>query len=250
MPQLTPIGMCEYTLWFLFLFGLASLVMVQSGHTFQQHDQHMEGQRIPLPLPLLQGNISLESSLAGRQSTRGFDHAFLSLAEVSQLLWAAQGMTGQGEHRTVPSAGALYPLELYLVVGQVSGLAPAIYHYLPHSHSLEAKEKGDQRASLAEAALRQSAVRDGPACLIITAVIERTRTRYGGRAERYVLMESGHAAQNVYLQAQALGLGTVAVGAFDDDRVHSLLGLGLGEIPLYLLPVGKLRETSRRGDEL
>lgn len=250
MSHLSLVCTSECTFWLLILFGLTSLLMVQPGHTFLQQDQKIKGQHITLPPPFLRGNISLESSLANRRSTRNFSQAPLSLAEVSQLLWAAQGMTDQGESRTAPSAGALYPLEIYLVGGRVTGLAPAIYHYLPHSHSLELKVGGDQRTQLAEAALSQSAVRDGTACLVITAVVERTRTRYGARAERYVLMESGHAAQNVYLQAYTLGLGTVAVGAFEDDRIRRLMGLDGEEIPLYLLPVGKLRETNSKGKNL
>jgi SagB-type dehydrogenase family enzyme len=164
----------------------------------------------------------------------------LALAEVSQLLWAAQGITDPASgHRTAPSAGALYPLELYVVAGRIDGLPPGVYRYVPRAHSLTPVKNGDQRKALYESVLRQSAVRDAPAVLVISAVYERTTGKYGERGIRYVHMEAGHAAQNALLQAVALGLGAVVIGAFDDDGVRQAVGMPAAEQPLYVVPVGK-----------
>ncbi len=164
----------------------------------------------------------------------------LSMAQVSQLLWAAQGITDRQGFRTAPSAGALYPLELYLAVGNVDGLGAGLYRYEPDSHTLARMDDQDLRRRLARAALGQQWVADNAAVLIITGVYSRTQRKYGRRAQRYVHMEVGHAAQNVFLQAASLGLGTVVVGAFDDDAVARALGLSQGEQPLCLMPVGRL----------
>jgi len=138
-----------------------------------------------------------------------------------------------------PSAGATYPLEVYVVAGNVTGLAAGIYHYKPQSHEITHETSGDRRQALAAAALGQSMIEDAPLSLVIAAINERTSPRYGERTERYVAMEAGHAAQNVYLQATALGLGTVVVGAFDDGGVSRVMGLGQAR-PLYIMPVGLL----------
>jgi SagB-type dehydrogenase family enzyme len=187
----------------------------------------------PLPSPLASGAISLEAALAGRRSVREFGSAPLTKAQIGQLLWAAQGITDPASGgRTAPSAGALYPLELY--VATTDGFA----HYLPARHALRRLSVNDPRARLAEAAGGQGAVASAPAVFVLAGVVERTRTKYGDRAERYVQLEAGHAAQGLLLEAVALGLGAVPVGAFDDGEVREILGLGAGETPLYLIPVG------------
>jgi SagB-type dehydrogenase family enzyme len=163
----------------------------------------------------------------------------LTLSEAGQLLWAAQGITDPNGLRTAPSAGALYPLELYLVVKSVDGLSPGIYHYLPTDHQLRLLSEGEVSDQLSSAALRQSAVKNAPAVIVFSAVPERTTARYGERGMQYVFMEAGHAAQNVCLQAVALDLCTVTIGAFDEDEVRKTLNLPEREIPLYLLPVGR-----------
>jgi SagB-type dehydrogenase family enzyme len=195
----------------------------------------------PLVLPQARrkGERSLEECLAKRRSVRSYAHAPLSLAEISQLLWAAQGITAEGYLRTAPSAGALYPLEIYLVAGDVEGLSPGIYHYRPQRHELVPVKKGDIRSELAEAALGQDCIANAAATLLFAAVYARTASKYGQRAERYVHMEAGHAAQNVSLEATALGLGTVTVGAFEDDRVLRVATLPESHDPIYLLPVGR-----------
>jgi SagB-type dehydrogenase family enzyme len=195
---------------------------------------------VELPAPRLESDQSLESVLGSRRSIRDYSDAPLSLEELSQLLWATQGITAGDGGRTAPSAGALYPLEIYVVAGNVSSLDAGLYHYRPKDKQLVRRSAGDKRAGLARAALRQECLRGGAAVLVFAAVYARTERKYGERAERYVHMEVGHAAQNTCLQATALGLGAVTVGAFDDDAVHKKLELPSGEDVLYLLPVGRI----------
>ena len=194
---------------------------------------------IKLPQPREDGKTSVESALRHRRSTRQFRDTPLTLAEVSQLLWAAQGITGAEGRRTAPSAGALYPLEVFVVAGNVEGLSAGVYRYRPGEHDLSLVTDGDRRVKLAAAAQEQIWLKGAPAIIVITGVYERTAARYKERAERYVRIEAGHASQNVQLQAVALDLGTVIVGAFDDDRVKRELGLAADEQPLCLLPVGR-----------
>jgi SagB-type dehydrogenase family enzyme len=159
---------------------------------------------------------------------------------IGQLLWATQGTT-RGGHRTAPSAGALYPLEAYLVASRVEGLAPGVYRYEPAAHRLVRLAAGDRSGDLARAAFGQDWLGEAAAIVVLAAVEQRTTAKYGRRGVRYVRMEAGHAAQNVLLQAAALGIGATPVGAFDDARVHKVLGLDAAEQPLYLLPVGRPR---------
>jgi SagB-type dehydrogenase family enzyme len=196
---------------------------------------------VSLPRPRIRSEVSLEQALLARRSVRDYAPTPLTLAEVSQLLWAAQGMTAGWGGRTAPSAGALYPLEVYLVAGAVQGLASGVYRYSPKGHQLAEAKKGDVRTALADAALGQECVRDGAISIVIAAVYARTTQKYGARGTTYVHMEVGHAGQNVYLQAEALGLGTVTVGAFYDDRVAKVVGLRDNEVPLYIMPVGRKR---------
>ncbi len=216
------------------LLGIVGVSLLFS----RQDGKKQEGTVMKLPSPRLESPISLEMTLHGRRSVREFSRASLTLDQVSQLLWAAQGITSNDGFRTSPSAGALYPLEAYLVVGNVRNLSPGLYRYRPATHDLELKAGGDLRAALADASLGQEAVRDAAAVLVLTAVPERTKVKYGVRGERYVDFEVGHAAQNVLLQAVALDLGAVPVGAFDDAKVQQLLDLSKAEHPRYLIPLG------------
>lgn len=193
---------------------------------------------ITLPEVSIDGARSFAAILHERRSIREFARASLSLEAAGQLLWAAQGVTSPAGERTAPSAGALYPLEVRLVAGSVDGLAAGVYEYGAHGHLLRAYLAGDRRRELADAALGQAAVLEAPAVLAIAARYARTARKYGARTERYVHIEVGHAAQNVYLQAQALGLGTVIIGAFNDGAVRGVLELTEHEVPLALLPVG------------
>lgn len=197
------------------------------------------GSSVALPAPDRDSGYALERALAERRSEREFADAALRLAEISQLLWAAQGLTHG--YRSAPSAGALYPLEVYVAVGRVEQLAPGVYRYQSSGHRLARIALHDQRAELARAAYGQSWLGEAPAILVLAGVERRTTVKYGERGVRYVHMEAGHAAQNVLLQAVALGLGATPVGAFDDHRVAAALGLQAGERPLYLIPVGRPR---------
>ncbi len=199
------------------------------------------GSIIYLPLPVFKGNMSLEEAILHRRSIREYRKEPLTLHQLSQLLWAAQGITEvRWGFRASPSAGATYPLEIYVVVGNngVKGLAPGVYRYQPHSHSLVLVKKGDFREELYSACLNQEWVRDAPVVLVIVADYERTTRVYGERGIRYVHMEVGHVGQNIYLEATALGLGTVAVGAFYDDEVRVIIGAPENHHPLYVMPVG------------
>ena len=192
-----------------------------------------------LPEPRLQSDVSIEEALLNRRSVREYVNVPLTLEEVSQLLWAAQGITSEWGGRSAPSAGALYPLEVYVAVGNVENLAPGVYKYKPEGHELIKVRDGDVRGELAMAALGQIWVKEGAIDIIIAAVYERTTKKYGDRGVRYVHMEAGHAAQNIYLQAVALDLGMVTVGAFHDDLVKHIMGMSEDEVPLYVIPVGK-----------
>jgi len=184
--------------------------------------------------------VSVERALKARRSVRAFQTAPLTLGEISQLLWAAQGVTGSAGHRTAPSAGALYPLTLYLAVGKVSGLQPGVYRYDPADHSLVRTGEGDRRA-LVGAAAGQDWLEQAAAIVVISANPTRTTARYGARGQRYVHIEAGHAAENLSLQAAALGLGVTDVGTFDDAKVKRVMGLAAAEAPVLLLPIGRPR---------
>lgn len=192
-----------------------------------------------LPEPQIQGKISIEETLFERRSVRGYKNEPLTFAEVSQLLWAAQGVTDANGLRTAPSAGALYPLEVYLIAGNVTGLPAGIYNYVPDGHRIELITDGDRRGELSRTAMGQTFVADAPVSFVITAVYARTTGLYGERGIRYVDMEAGHAAENLLLQGVALGIGAVTVGAFDDKDVAKLLQLSGDETPLYIISAGR-----------
>ncbi len=193
-----------------------------------------------LPEPRDRSDISLEEAISRRRSVRAYKSGPLTLNEMAQLVWAGQGITGQDHVRVAPSAGATYPLETYVCVGDVVALEPGVYRYNPGNHSLSIVKEGELRSDLSEASLNQSFVRDAALVIIFSAIYERTTGSYGERGRMYVHMDVGHAAQNVLLQSTALGLGAVPVGAFRTRTVAELLGLPETEVPLYLLPVGRL----------
>jgi SagB-type dehydrogenase family enzyme len=169
---------------------------------------------------------------------RSFGARGLTTDELGQLLWAAQGITGPDGRRAVPSAGALYPLVLHAVIGQASAVTPGVYRYLPASHEMVLVAPGLQREKLGAATRGQDWIATAAAIMCIAAVFPRTTAKYGARGRGYVYVEAGHAAQNLMLQAVALGLGATMVGAFDDEAVTRLLQLGAEETPLCLLPLG------------
>jgi SagB-type dehydrogenase family enzyme len=198
----------------------------------------IEVNRISLPTPIKDGQASLEKLLQNRRRVREFSDEPLHLSQISQLLWAAQGITDSRGYRTAPSAGALYPLELYVLTLE------GIYHYESPVHELVLIQDGDLRKDLFQVALRQEAIRDAPITIIITAVYQRTERKYGSeRSPRYVHLEAGHAAQNILLQAVSLNLGATNIGAFEDEKVQHVLGLESDHEPLYLIPVGVPKHT-------
>lgn len=194
---------------------------------------------IPLPTPIYESSTSVEEALYNRRSIREYKDEPLKLNEVSQLLWAAQGITNPNGKRTAPSAGALYPLEVYLLAGEVDELFAGIYKYLPHEHALRIVTPGDFRQDVYSASLEQEMILDAPASIVISAIYERTSIKYGKRAERYVHMEVGSVAENIHLQAETLGMGTVFIGAFSDDQVKRVLNLQSQEQPLAIFPIGR-----------
>lgn len=199
-----------------------------------------KGVTIELPSPRKDSKVSIEKALEKRRSIREYTNKPLSLFEVSQLLWAAQGITEPlRKFRTAPSAGALYPLELFLVVGNVKDLESGIYHYNIPSGNLILYKKGDFRKELAVAAVDQEWVENAAMDIVVCAIYERTTKKYGDRGKRYVHIEVGHVGQNIYLQAESLNIGVVVIGAFYDDMVQKILEVEEEVKPLYIISVGK-----------
>jgi SagB-type dehydrogenase family enzyme len=210
----------------------------------------MKQTTIKLPAPRLQGHVSLEETILRRRAVRRYSKKPLLLSQLGQILWSAQGITGTRQFRAAPSAGATYPLEIYVVIGKqciVDGetkqdlqeLQAGIYHYETNSHSLSLHTSGDSRLDLARAALNEEFIAKAPVNIVICALYHRTSYRYGKRGERYVHMEVGHVGENIHLQALALGLWTVEVGAFDDGAVTRVIGVNEQIMPLYIMSVGK-----------
>ncbi len=194
---------------------------------------------IMLPAPNLTG-VSVEEAIGRRRSVRDFDGSPISQAELSQILWAAQGISGEGGKRSAPSAGALYPIELYVVPNRIEGISCGIYHYVPQEHKLVLHEEGNFTDAVFRSALSQHAVRDAAAVLIFTSVRERTASKYGDAADRYIAMEAGHISQNVLLESVSLGLGAVPIGAFDAEAMDRLLAInGSGESAVYINALGR-----------
>ena len=198
-----------------------------------------------LPSPNTKGSVSVEEALAKRRSHRRFQNKEVSAAHLSQLLWAAYGITEprggtslRGGLRTTPSAGAIYPLEIYVVAGNVQGIEVGMYKYDSETHTITRTITRDVRNELAAAALGQTMVRDAPLAIVYTAVFGRLAGRYGERAQKYAYIEVGHSAQNIYLQAESLRLGTCAIGAFTNNRVREVLRLPSDEEPIYIMPIG------------
>lgn len=200
----------------------------------------MNQKEIILPQPNKTSKISIEETLLKRRSIREYKDEALTLKEISQLLWASQGVTApERGGRTVPSAGALYPLEVYLTIKKVEGIKPGVYRYSPQGHKLNKILEKDVSNNLFRIALGQTPIKEAPVNLIFTAVCERITNKYSQRGIRYVYIEGGHAAQNIYLQAQSLGLGTVIIGAFNDEEIKKVLNMPEEETPLYIMPIGR-----------
>ena len=203
------------------------------------NQDHMD---LPMKVKLSELKVSSESRIEEliekRRSIRKYTDRELSESVISRILWAAQGISSEDGLRTSPSAGALYPLEIHLVAGEGSGLEPGTYRYVPEEHIIVQEIAGDMREKLSKAALSQPMVKNAFVSIVISAVYPRITSKYGKRGIRYAHMEAGHAAQNVYLLGVELGVGTCAVGAFEDEEVRKVLKLPANEEPLYILPLG------------
>lgn len=207
-----------------------------------RYKTYADAKRIALPDPHGYQGLSLEEAIERRRSIREYSAEPPSLQELSRLLHAAQGITDQRrEFRAAPSAGALYPIETYVVIHHVPGLEPGLYHYAVAGHALEQLEAGNLRTGIMVAGIGQEMLGQAQVCFVLSAIFQRTRWKYRERTYRYVLLEAGHVGQNIYLAATSMGLGACAVGAFLDDDLNNLLGLdGEEEAALYLVPVGKV----------
>jgi len=192
--------------------------------------------------------MSVEKAISQRRSRRIFLDDAISAEDLSQILWSAAGITKPIAHcsqtrmclRAAPSAGAMYPLEIYVLAENVRGIEPGIYKYIPQEHKIIRVSDRDVKKDMTAAAQERQMISIAPACLFYSAVFSRTTSRYGSRGrEKYVCMDLGHSAENVYLQAEALNLGTCAVGAFDDALVKEIMQLPPEEEPLYIMPIGK-----------
>ena len=230
--------------------------------TMDNHNSTPGGALINLPSPNFAGQSSLEESILKRRSRRSYGEKPLTVSQVSQILWAGQGITDQeNKFRSAPSAGALYPLDLYLVVGEKKVksllrespiksessdesmtekdyLDSGVYHYLPQNHQLEKILDSDLREEVMKASLHQSFIAEAPVVLVITAEYERTTQKYGERGKIYVHIEAGHVGQNICLQVASLGLGTVTIGAFNEKEIADILNLPATYHPLYVMPIG------------
>ncbi len=206
---------------------------LEENNVINQELEYISGEEVLLPEPDLEGLVSLEEALFGRRSIRDFEDRDIEIQKISQLLWAAQGITKKSRgFRTAPSAGALYPLDVFIF--KKDGL----FHYIPAENVLMMMNREDLRERLYEACLYQGAVAECDINIVITAVYERTTAKYGERGIRYVHLEAGHACQNILLEAVALELGAVPIGAFEDSKIIELMKLPDGYVPLYVIPVG------------
>jgi SagB-type dehydrogenase family enzyme len=215
---------------FLYSFCMLGLLGIRTGHA-----------SIPLPKPSLDGKVCVEKAINRRRTIRDFKDRPLPLTYLSQLLWAAQGVTDPTDgKRAAPSAGALYPLDIYVIAGEksVKGMEAGLYQYLPKTHSILPISKGDRRIEIASASLSQMWIAKASILFVITAEYKRITWKYGERGIRYALIEVGHVGQNLFLQAEALGIGAGIVGAFNDLEVSKATGLPTKHDPLLIMPVG------------
>jgi len=236
----------------LVLFAVITLGCTPGNQKVDQKQNLMKSEtstfEYTLPSPALTGKVSVEEALSARRSHRSFTNEAISAEDLSQLLWSAYGITyplsgypqTQGGLRTAPSAGALFPLKIYVLIGKVRGIEPGVYRYSSRGHKITRVIDRDVREELSTAALRQEMIKTAPAVIFYSADFSLTTSKYGDRGrDRYVCMDLGHSAQNVYLQAEALHLGTCAIGAFNDEAVRNVMQLPENEEPLYIMPVGQ-----------
>lgn len=218
-----------------FLLCLPGLLGCQPGPA---KSDNSVPQVIELPVVALSSSFSVEKALAQRRSVRSYKQGKLTLSEIGQLLWSAQGITEPNRKlRTAPSAGAIHPLQMYLVVREADGISPGLFSYEPNGHKLVTLKTANLYPQITARATRQTFIGTSGIMLIFAADLEKILPRYKEKAERYTYMEIGHASQNVHLQCESLGLGTVCVGAFNEAELKSILEID--ENPYYLMPVGR-----------
>lgn len=203
----------------------------------------MRASGISLPPPTHKGTVTVEEALKARRTHRSFKSRSLTLQQFSQILWGAYGVTAKvsGYHlKTAPSAGALYPIDIYAVVGEegVETLAPGVYHFRPEDHSIECIKEGDLRAAVARHSVRQMWMAEAPVMLVITGEYARCTVKYASRGVLYTHIEAGHVGQNVFLQAEAIGLKAGIVGAFNNEDIIKTIGIPANHDPLLIMPVG------------
>lgn len=211
------------------------------GWAFTKRNRVYQGAVMKLPPPTCEGTVSVEGAIKKRRTNRAFISRALNLSQLSQLLWAASGVTeNSGFKRAAPSAGALYPMDVYVVVGQggVSPIEAGVYHFRSKEHRLSSVAQGDMRSLVAKASLSQMWMATAPLTMVITAEYNRAAVKYGKRGIRYAMIEAGHIGQNIFLQVQALGLDAGIVGAFDDGKLIDVMNIPSAHEPLILMPVG------------
>lgn len=219
--------------------GFASFLPVQEA--IAKDKQQHKGGGMKLPQPKMEGTISVEQAILQRRTVRAFSPQILQQDQLSQLLWSAQGLTGKRRFkRAAPSAGALYPMDVYAVVGKngVTDLEAGVYRYKPRPHGLSLITRADLRDHVAQAAISQLWMAKAPVNLVVTAEYSRATGKYGNRGVRYALIEAGHIGQNLFLQAEALGLKAGIVGAFRDKELSGILQLPHSHEPLLIMPIG------------
>jgi SagB-type dehydrogenase family enzyme len=228
------------------LFSILSYAFIQIGLKQKNNkDIPMKENQIKLPAVKLTGEVSVEEALQRRRSVRTYRQIALDASEISQILWASYGITDSTSHpghyfRTAPSAGALYPIKVYLVLGQVHGIPAGLYEYHPHGHFIELLSKKDLRKDISDASMGQKSIENAPASILILANYNITAKKYGERGKiRYVPMEAGHVSQNIYLQCTALKISTCAIAAFNDKEINEVLENKSDYSPLYIMPLGK-----------
>jgi len=222
----------------LFLIMINGMIFIYVNQALASDLPQKNGD-IALCAPNFSNTMSLEIVLNQRRSVRFFCNESLTITQLSQILWAAQGVTHANGFRTAPSAGALYPLDIYIIVSQVKDIKEGIYHYIPDSHKLSPIQIGHFREALYLATYKQKWVLQSPINLVICGVFQKTTQKYGKRGYQYVYMEAGHVAQNIYLQTYALQLGTVEIGAFNDQDVMDILHIDASSHPICIMPIGK-----------
>ena len=234
-------------LWYMIMITLSSNKnLTRVTQKKEKEVMNINDSTIQLPKADTTGKVSIEKALHTRRSVREYANEPITAEEASQLLWAAYGVSDSTSHpglylKTTPSAGALYPLSIYLVAGNIENLDAGLYKYKPDGHCLIKKKEGDLRKPLYEAALMQSTILEAKALILISCDYSKTTIKYDNRGKRYVHMEAGHTAQNVYLQGCALDIGVCVIGAFSDELISKKMSLPEGETPLYVVAMGKIK---------